>query len=73
MKTLRPILPLRIQEKIATFPEFSYGTHRVTLILDDGTEILEVFVAGSDEIIRVGTKEEFSFDITRVVDVRSEV
>jgi len=66
-------LPIAIQEKIATFPESSYGAHRVTLILDDGSEIREVYVAGNDEIVKVGTNDEVSVEIGRVVDVRSEV
>jgi hypothetical protein len=73
MAPRRVKLPPAIQEKIATFPEYSYGSHRVTLILDDGSEVLEVYVAGDDEVVRVGSTEDVSLDVSRVVDVRSEV
>ena len=67
------VLPNFIQEKIAGFPESSYGAHRVTVVLDDGTEVHDVYVAGNDEVVRVGRSEAIPFDPGRVVDVRSEV
>ena len=66
-------LPESIQEKISVFPEFSYGAHKVTLVLRDGTEIREVYVAGNDEIVRIGKSEQIYFDPTDVVGVKNEV
>jgi hypothetical protein len=66
-------LPESIQERINSFPESSYGAHRVTVILDDGTEFHQVYVAGGSEVVRVGRSERIPFDPSRVVDVRSEV
>jgi hypothetical protein len=48
---MRIKLPDRISEKVGTFPESSYGAHLVTLILDNGTRIPHVRIAGWDEII----------------------
>lgn len=73
MALTNKILPESIQKKIATFPEYSYGAHKVTLILKDGTEILEVYVAGNDEIIRVGKMDQIQFDVSDVADVKNEV
>ena len=66
-------LPEHIQDQIASFPESSYGAHRVTVILDDGTAYHDVYVAGSNEVVRVGKSEHIPFDPARVVQVRSEV
>ena len=73
MRSNRKILPELIQEKIATFPEYSYGAHKVTLTLKDGKEIREVYIAGNDEIIRVGKNGPIQFDPSDVIDARSEV
>lgn len=73
MVSKNKILSESIQEKIATFPEYSYGAHKVILILKDGTEIREVYVAGNDEIVRVGESTRIQFDISDVVDVKNEV
>lgn len=65
-------LPERIQEKLATMPEYRQGVHRVVATLDDGTEIRDVFVAWGSEVVRVGESEEIDFDPGRVVEVRSQ-
>lgn len=63
-------LPEDIQDRVADMPEHSYGVTRVVVILDDGTEIPDVYVAWAKEIVKVGTSEKISFDPGRVVDVR---
>ncbi len=69
MKVVRN-LPERIQEKLASMPEYRQGVHKVVAILDDGAEIHNVFIAWDSEVIRVGDSEEIDFDPGRVVDVR---
>ena len=69
---MRIKLPDKIKEKVGTFPESSYGAHLVTLILDDGSRIPHVRVAGWDETVDdlPGLK---GLDLSRIVDVESEV
>jgi|SRR3990167_3891350 len=64
------ILPLAVQHKVAGLPECSYGVKRVTLILADGTEYADVFVAWLKEVIFVRGHPSIPFDVTQVVDVR---
>jgi hypothetical protein len=64
-------LPDDIADRIASFSESSYGAHRVVVILDDGREFREVYVAGA-EVVRVGKSENIPFDPSRVIDVRDE-
>lgn len=66
-------LPERIIEKVGTFPESSYGAHLVTLILDDGSRIQNVRIAGSDEIVDDSLPDLLALDASRIVDVESEV
>ena len=70
---MRLRLPGKIADKVGTFPESSYGAHLVTLILDDGTRIPHVRVAGCDEIVDDPLPLLNSLDLARIVDVESEV
>ena len=63
------ILPERVQEKVRSLGESSYGATRVTVVLDDGTRIPDVYVAWEKEIVKVGGYQEVFFDAARVVDV----
>ena len=71
MVSIAKSLPDDIADHIASFGEWSYGAHRVSVTLDDGTEYHEVYVAGS-EVVRVGDSENVPFDPSRVVAVRDE-
>jgi hypothetical protein len=51
-------------------PESSYGATRVTVVLDDGTRIPDVYVAWGKEIVKVGQKQDILFDVSRIVDVQ---
>jgi len=66
-------LPKHLQDKVAAMPEYSYGANRIVVTLEDGTEIFDVFVAGSGEIVKVSTSEKIPFDPTKIVSVRSQV
>lgn len=44
------ILPKHIQEKIKSIPEVSYGIKKVNLIIEDGTQYKNAFVAWNKEI-----------------------
>jgi hypothetical protein len=70
---MRLKLPGEIKDKVGTFPESSYGVHLVTLILDDGTRIAHVRLAGWDEIVDDPIPGLKGLDLTRIVDVESEV
>ena len=65
-------LPERIRQEISTFPEFSYGAKRVTLVFADGVELRDVYVAWDSEVVRVGTKTNVSFDISKIVGVKNQ-
>ena len=66
-------LPAAIQDAIAEMPEYKYGVNLVTLTLDDGTEIRDVYVAWAKDIIKVGYTATVLFDATRVVSAQSQV
>jgi hypothetical protein len=70
---MRLKLPDRIKDKVGSFPESSYGAHLVTLILDDGTRIPHVRVAGWDEIVDDPLPGLRGLNVSRIVDVESEV
>jgi hypothetical protein len=71
-------LPAQLADKAASFPESSHGTNRVTLVLADGRQVHEVFLAWGREIVRIGGKaishtDDLGFRITDIVDVISEI
>lgn len=70
---MRLKLPDRIKDKVGTFPESSYGAHLVTLILDDGTRIPHVRIAGWDEVVNDPLPGLRGLETSRIVDVESEV
>lgn len=49
-------LPEGLLEKTHDMPESSYGANRVTLILNNGRQIPNVFLAWGKEIIKIGDK-----------------
>jgi hypothetical protein len=63
-------LPEAVKEKILSFPEYKMGTHKVALIMKDGSMIEDVFVAWGDEVVRVGKEEVVSFDVDEVIDAQ---
>jgi hypothetical protein len=65
-------LPAAIQDRIADMPEHSYGVTRVTVTLDDGTQIRDVHVAWAKEVVKVGGSDEIGFDPSRVVAARRD-
>lgn len=70
---MRLKLPDGIKDKVGSFPESSYGAHLVTLILDDGTRIPHVRIAGWDEIVDDPLPGLKGLNVSRIVDVESEV
>jgi len=70
---MRLKLPDKIRHKVGTFPESSYGAHLVALVLDDGTRIPHVRIAGWDEIVDDPVPCLEGLDLSRIVDVESEV
>ena len=66
-------LPEHIQEIIASMPEYKYGVNLVTVTLDDGKEIPDVYVAWAKEVVKVGNSEAIPFDPSRVVSARSQI
>ena len=70
---MRLKLPDRIKDKVGSFPESSYGAHLVTLVLDDGTRIPHVRIAGWDEIVDDPLPGLKGLNASRIVDVESEV
>ena len=70
-------LPERFRDKVAAFPESSYGSTRIKVDLADGKRIYDVFVAGDGVIVKVGTKaiktvEDLGFRPDEIVSVMSE-
>jgi len=65
-------LPQHLHSLIAAMPEHSYGVSRVTLILDDGSEVDDVYVGWGIDVLRVGESKELVFDAERVVGARHQ-
>jgi hypothetical protein len=69
-------LPDHLGEKVASFPESSYGATIVTLVLKNGSRIPHVHVAGRDVIKATESQEESRLVTIRpseIADVVSEV
>ena len=71
-------IPERFRDKVAAFPESSYGVSRIKVDLADGQRVYDVFVAGDGEIVKVGAKtvktaEDLGFRPTEIVSVMSEI
>ena len=47
------LLPKVAQERIHSFPEYSYGAHKVALIMKDESVIEDVIVTWGVEVVRV--------------------
>ena len=79
MKTKeKPDLPKHLAEKAAAFPEWRMGASRVTLVLNNGERIRQVFLAWGETIVRIGdkeieSKEDIDFDMAKIDDVISEI
>jgi len=61
-------LPEDVKERILSFPEYKMGTHKVALIMRDGSVVEDVLVAWGDEVLRVGKGEVVPFDLHDVID-----
>lgn len=53
-------LPAHLADKVATFPESSYGATLVTLVLKNGTRIPHVHVAWGLHVIKAAGSEDDS-------------
>ncbi len=69
MNNRSSLIPVRFRDQIAAMPECSYGVTRIVVTLDDGSRISDVFVAWSEEIVKVGTSLTVTFDPDRIVKV----
>jgi hypothetical protein len=70
-------LPRAIKEKVASFPESSYGANRVTLVISNGRRINDVIVAWGSEIVKINNKavsrpEDIDFQTMDIIDVLPE-
>jgi hypothetical protein len=65
------ILPVAMQEKVATLEREGYGLNRVVAVLDDGTEVPGVRVLWATEVVAVDGHERIPFDVGSV-DVRPD-
>jgi hypothetical protein len=69
-------LPSNLADKVASFPESSYGVSLVTLVLKNGKRIPHVHVAWGSQVIKAtqpGDDVELSkLDPLEIVDVLSE-
>jgi hypothetical protein len=68
----------RFRDKVAGFPESSYGVNRIKIDLANGKRVCDVFVAGDGEIVKVGTKAiktqaDLGFRPDEIVSVMSEI
>jgi len=71
-------LPAQIADKTLGFGESSYGVNRVTLVLADGRQVHEVYLAWGSKIAKIGSRwiaspDDLDFSVADIVDVISEV
>ena len=64
------ILPVAVQEKVATMKREGYGLNRVTAVLADGGEVPGVRVLWATEVVGVDGEHGIPFQVADVVDVR---
>jgi hypothetical protein len=62
------ILPDDLQDKIASFPEYSMGAHKICVVLKDGRRYEDVIVGGG-EIVKVGGKSQIPFNTGDIMDI----
>jgi hypothetical protein len=65
-------IPDKFHDEVSAMPEYRYGVTRIRVILDDGLRFSDVFVAWGSEIVKVGTSEEISFDLSKIVAVERQ-
>jgi hypothetical protein len=65
-------LPGPLQQKVAEMPEYSYGVNRVVAVLDNGSEIHDVYIGWASTIVKVGGSTVIPFDVAHIVDVRHQ-
>jgi hypothetical protein len=65
-------LPESIIEQILKFPESSMGAHCVKVVLQDGREYSDVYVAWGKEVVRVRNSENVPFDPAHVTAVANQ-
>jgi len=63
------LLPEPIREKIASFPEYRMGAHKVAVRLANGRVFEDVIIAWESEIVSVAGKSEIPFAAEEIVDV----
>lgn len=61
-------LPSPIKEQILSFAEYKMGTHKVALIMKDGSTVEDVVVAWGDEVVRIGGVDGCAINPADVVD-----
>jgi hypothetical protein len=66
------ILPAAIQEQVQRMGRQSYGIKRVSVTLDNGDEYAGVLVAWATEVVGVEGDEGIPFDVSRIVEARSD-
>lgn len=60
-------LPAAIKEQILAFPEYKMGTHKVALVMSDGSVVDDVIVAWGDEVVRVGGVDGCPINVADVI------
>jgi hypothetical protein len=65
-------IPSHLQARVLEFPEYSQGVNRIIVLLADGREFEDVFVAWGAEIIKVEGFDELPFDPDQIVNVRKQ-
>jgi hypothetical protein len=71
-------LPQRLLEKTNAMPEYSYGANKVTLILKDGSQVHNVFLAWGRKIVKIDKRQieseaQLKFRTEDIVDVMSGI
>lgn len=54
---------------VLSFPEYKMGTHKIALVMKDGSIVEDVLVAWGDEVVRVGGVDEYELEADDIVDV----
>ncbi len=67
------LLPESLQEKVASFPEYKMGVHRVSILLRNGDLIKNVHIAWNEKVVLIEGQTDIPFSTDEIVDAVNPV
>jgi len=67
------LLPKSLQEKVASYPEYKMGVHRLSVVLRNGDLIRNVHIAWNEQVVLIEGQSDIPFSTEEIVDVVNSV